>query len=458
MLLLLLVLLCGSCCCWGKQGDVGAVHLSLDDDTSAILVQWSSANKDATLRWGKSRSGLDLTSEAVSEPLEDDTHYMHTAKLAPVALNTRYYYQCGSGAESWSEVFSFVRSGSVEERVSFVTFGDTGVHVKSAEVTLDAVKQHGQLDETDFVFHAGDLAYAFKNWTRWSVFMDRIQPIASRLPYLVCTGNRDDLADVDKRFRMPLRPGSNARRNLYYSFRMGLVYGLAVAVGGQVPYGDGSEQLQWLAAELATAAAARADASDPTRWVVVWAHTPMYSSSDGHAGGNAEMRTAMEALFVEHGVALVVAGDDHVYERSFPRFRDTVAVPPPEQVVGADTLIVDPKYPVSFTVGTGGIELDGWKSPSERPIWSAHREITHGFLRVVATPTMLTSSFVRASDGKVLDVMHLQLSSGESRGSSSSGGGTGWFTKLLVLTAILVGIAYFFRRSKPSGPKIQLYK
>jgi hypothetical protein len=56
-------------------------------------------------------------------------------------------------------------------------------------------------------------------------------------------------------------------------------------------------------------------------------------------------------------------------------------VPPIDDVISVDTLIRDPKYPVYFTVGTGGIDLDGW-AKGERPLWSAHRERVHGFLKV----------------------------------------------------------------------------
>ncbi len=78
-----------------------------------------------------------------------------------------------------------------------------------------------------------------------------------------------------------------------------------------------------------------------------------------------------------------------------------------DDVIGTDTLIRDPEFPVHFTVGTGGIDLDGWL-PGERPLWSAHRELAHGFLKVTATHRMLSASFVRATDGKVLDTMHIQ--------------------------------------------------
>jgi hypothetical protein len=318
-----------------------------------------------------------------------------------------------------------------------------GVHFDRSAVTLNALKKE-PLDKADFVFHAGDLAYAFKNMTRWKVFMERIEPVASQVPYLVCAGNRDDIPDVEKRFRMPMREGSESKRNLYYSFSRGPVYGIVMAVGGQVPFEEGSDQFKWVVRELEIASALKSSPDSEVSWIVLWVHTPIYSSSDGHKGGNKELREALEKHFVSFGVSLIIAGDDHVYERSFPRFQEAVEIPPTDQVVGVDTLIVDAKYPVSFTVGTGGIDLDGWQSKSERPIWSAHRELTHGFLKVVATAEMLTTSFVRASDHKVLDVMHLQHSAPKSPASHRGL----WFPQLLVIGSIVAAVYFYFSRRK----------
>jgi hypothetical protein len=146
----------------------------------------------------------------------------------------------------------------------------------------------------------------------------------------------------------------------------------------------------------------------------------------------------VEKLFVDYHVALVVAGDDHVYERSFPRFRDLVEIPAPDSVLGADTLVVDPKYPTSMTVGTGGIDLDGWGS-ADRPIWSAHRELAHGYLKVVANAERLTASFVRADDSKVVDRVHLATTSPK-RARSRRGG---WIPMLLVMAGIVAAVYVF---------------
>ena len=53
-------------------------------------------------------------------------------------------------------------------------------------------------------------------------------------------------------------------------------------------------------------------------WQVVYFHHPLYSDGARH-GSNVELRVALEPLFVRHGVEVVFAGHEHVYQRSTPQ-------------------------------------------------------------------------------------------------------------------------------------------
>jgi 3',5'-cyclic AMP phosphodiesterase CpdA len=68
-------------------------------------------------------------------------------------------------------------------------------------------------------------------------------------------------------------------------------------------------QLEWLKAELAASKEA---------WKIPYFHHPLYSSGGRH-GSNIPRRQVLEPLFVEHGVTVVFAGHDHVYERVTPQ-------------------------------------------------------------------------------------------------------------------------------------------
>ena len=68
-------------------------------------------------------------------------------------------------------------------------------------------------------------------------------------------------------------------------------------------------QLEWIEKELA------GSGSD---WKIVYFHHPLYSSGARH-GSDLPLRSALEPLFVKHGVAMVLAGHDHFYERIKPQ-------------------------------------------------------------------------------------------------------------------------------------------
>jgi predicted phosphodiesterase len=69
------------------------------------------------------------------------------------------------------------------------------------------------------------------------------------------------------------------------------------------------EQVDWLEKELARSVEA---------WKIAFLHHPLYSSGARH-GSNLSVRRAVEPLFVKYGVAVVLAGHDHFYERIKPQ-------------------------------------------------------------------------------------------------------------------------------------------
>ena len=69
------------------------------------------------------------------------------------------------------------------------------------------------------------------------------------------------------------------------------------------------EQLQWFEKTLASAS---------EDWVIVYQHHPLYSSGGTH-GSDLQLRREMEPLLIEHGVDVMFAGHDHIYERTEPQ-------------------------------------------------------------------------------------------------------------------------------------------
>ena len=68
-------------------------------------------------------------------------------------------------------------------------------------------------------------------------------------------------------------------------------------------------QLTWLEKELS---------DSESDWKIVFFHHPLYSSGARH-GSSLALRAALEPLFVKYGVAVVLSGHDHFYERLKPQ-------------------------------------------------------------------------------------------------------------------------------------------
>ncbi len=69
------------------------------------------------------------------------------------------------------------------------------------------------------------------------------------------------------------------------------------------------QQLQWLERELDGAG---------EDWKIPYFHHPLYSSGGRH-GSDLPKRRVLEPIFLKHGVSVVFAGHDHVYERVRPQ-------------------------------------------------------------------------------------------------------------------------------------------
>jgi len=126
----------------------------------------------------------------------------------------------------------------------------------------------------------------------------------------------------------------------------------------------------------------------------------MFSSSDGHKGGDKDFRAAVEPLMLQYGVTLAMFGDDHNYERSYPMYNGHADI----NFTVQDGLahFVGPNKTIHILAGTGGINLDGWTSPTPPP-WSAFRAIANGYVKIIAYEHRMRVQFIEAESQKVLD-------------------------------------------------------
>jgi 3',5'-cyclic AMP phosphodiesterase CpdA len=187
------------------------------------------------------------------------------------------------------------RPGSLK----FAAIGDNGTGDRPQyEVAEQMTRSHATFP-FDLVIMLGDNMYGGQ---RPADFVRKFeQPYAALLSagvrFQASLGNHDRPENVSYRhFNM------NGER--YYSYVRNNVRFFALDTTNM-----DEKQLAWIDASLQRAT---------EEWKICYFHHPLYSNARRH-GSSVDIRVLLEPLFVKHGVNVVFAGHDHVYERIKPQ-------------------------------------------------------------------------------------------------------------------------------------------
>ena len=236
----------------------------------------------------------------------------------------------GSNAYGWSEQFIFQAQRNFSESpiVRLLVFGDFSTG-EGTEATVYRLVQEINTHAYDAVFHNGDFAYDFddNSGRRGDEFLNFIEPVASRLPYMTSQGNHEAktvLAHYINRFQMP---GNGS--GLFYSFDVGRVH--SIVYDTQMIFDQETEivtaMMDFISKDLASYD------REKYPWLVVYDHHPMYCSPDtptllrygrdDDCGDEAEqIRGIFEDLWNENKVDFVINSHVHAYERLGPAYNN----------------------------------------------------------------------------------------------------------------------------------------
>lgn len=185
------------------------------------------------------------------------------------------------------------------------------------------------------VVHFGDIAYSVGYLSEWDQFMNQIEPVASRIPWMASIGNHEmgwsqsDLvfdgmlrtaSDSGgecgvaflKRFPFAMQPlgGLPPRQaSPWYSFDIGPVH--FTMLSSEHDFTSGSPQWQWMVRDFQ-----KVDRS-VTPWLAVTSHRPMYIQSDYDGDQNVAklLQDHVEAQLLKYGVDFFFAGHHHSFQR-----------------------------------------------------------------------------------------------------------------------------------------------
>jgi hypothetical protein len=237
-------------------------------------------------------------------------------------------------------------------RFSFIAYGDTrgrrdGVDVQYehslvVESMLATIARMASGPEpVRFVVQSGDAVVNGRDAKQWNAsFVGLINRVTTEggVPYFLAPGNHDvtssgDLASPGRQEGLrnyldamrALIPPDGATRRLagYPTYAFGYGNTFVIAFDSNIP--EDSTQFAWVSAQLAGLDRAR------YRNVVAFFHHPAFSSGP-HGGATVErptavLRTKWMPLFRHHGVKLLLAGHEHLFEHWVERWVDARGVP-----------------------------------------------------------------------------------------------------------------------------------
>jgi hypothetical protein len=162
----------------------------------------------------------------------------------------------------------------------------------------------------------------------------------------------------------------------FYSYTLGNWH--IVSLNSNVAVSPGSEQLQWLIADLESNSR-----SATARCTLAYWHHPLFTS--GPSGGSGGLMREVWKVLYDRGVDVVVNGHDHLYERYFPQ--DPSAIRGPAGIT-------------EYIIGTGGAPLYDFGATAPN---SASKFRTYGVLYFTLRDVGWDSVFVEAGSEARLD-------------------------------------------------------
>ena len=205
----------------------------------------------------------------------------------------------------------------------------------------------------------------------WGRHKDRVHPVPGNHEYL--DGGAKGYFTYFGDAATPLEPGCTKECKGYYSFDVGTWH--IVALNSEIANDPGSEQEQWLRADLA---------AHPSVCTLAYWHVPRFTSG---RTGNGRASGLWNALY-DYGADIVLSGHEHNYERFAPQ--DQSGQYAPDRGVR------------QFVVGTGGDTLRDYKFI--QPNSEVRNSETWGVLKLTLHPDSYDWEFVPIAGQTFTDI------------------------------------------------------
>jgi chitodextrinase len=340
-------------------------YLSVVTGTSAIVSWWNNI---------PTAGSVTINGRTVTDPAGTIQH--HAVAVSGLAAGTTYPYTVTSGTVSATG--SLRTAAPVGQTFSFAGIGDFGGGSPGEQQNANNIAAAG----TQFIQTLGDNIYPAAGLpdpdftTIYSDFDGRFYkqfgPVLKSQAFFPANGNKEYYGDGAFWNNFPM-PGTN---HSWYSYNWGSAH--LLVLDSEQPMDSGSEQYAFAQADLA------AHQSDP--WRIVALQRPPYSSTTANSSST-PVRQYLVPLFQQQKVDLVLSGNSHNYERTYPLINGNPVS------TGGTTYIVS---------GGGGNGFNAFQMAA--PAYSAYRQSSYSeFVKVTVSPVSIVVNAIRADTNTVDD-------------------------------------------------------
>jgi len=369
------------------------IHLSLTGDLSEMAVTWVTLNaSNSIVQYGLSPMNLNMQRSGGNRTYKAGGWLgtIHTAIMVGLQPGTTYYYRVGDPSETygWSPVFDFTTFYNDSRPITYALLGDMAYDNQSDSTVANLITLV-ELGKIQIVVHSGDISYADGFMPHWDDFFNKIEPIASRVPYMVTPGNHElwyNFSAYKHRFYMPGESSAGGSGDdMYYSWSLGGIHWVGCDSETPIDTADISPTQQaWISADLAKVN------RSVTPWTIAYFHRPLYCSNQDDSNCvnfAALLREQVEDIFYNNKVDVVVTAHVHDWERTYPLYKQNATQ------FNYDS----PTAPVYLVQGASGNREGNDNNWHDIPSWSAARSGKIGYATLTVDGNMLSFNFFAAN-------------------------------------------------------------
>ncbi len=286
---------------------------------TSITISWISG----TGVQGEVIYGTNISKLEFKKTESEEEEIYHEVDLKDLQPDTKYYYTVDGSTEGSEDTY-FVTSpmpGTREHvRVWVISdFGQTNSNQNNNREETVANWKSFNKDEyhTNFILSLGDQTEDDSRYQIQHNYFNQLEDVLRNTPLYTLPGNHDnhdEMINYESTFALPEKGeagGVPSKTEKYYSFDYANVH--VVMLCSEIEDEEGRlKQKEWLEKDLQ---------NNKQHWLIACMHRPMQSggwhNTNVYSEDAQNRRDDWLSTLENHGVDLILAGHNHIYERSF---------------------------------------------------------------------------------------------------------------------------------------------